>query len=74
MQHYAYMNVDPVIVRVPQVYRFFTNYSSGYSLPDGYLFMEYIPGKTVEELDAATGNNAVSKALTRRIANVVLYF
>lgn len=74
MQHYAYMNVDPVIVRVPQVYRFFTDYSSGYSLPDGYLFMEYIPGKTVEELDAATGNNAVSKALTRRIANVVLHF
>lgn len=35
--------------------------------------MEYLPGKTVEELDAATEDNAVSKALTKRIANIVTH-
>ncbi|PGG99567.1 hypothetical protein AJ80_09335 [Polytolypa hystricis UAMH7299] len=73
MQDYAYHHVDPAIVRVPQVYRFFMDYTTGYSLPDGYLFMEYMPGKTVDKLDAATENNAVSKALTKRIADIVVH-
>lgn len=73
MQDYAYHRLDPTIVRIPQVYRFFVDDSTGHSLPDGYLFMEYIPGQTLDQLDTAAGNNRVSKSLTNRLAKVVAH-
>ncbi|EEQ35319.1 hypothetical protein McanCB56680_004691 [Microsporum canis] len=72
MQNYAYRRLNPSIVRVPQVYRFFLQ-STGHSLPDGYLFMEYIPGQTLEQLDTTAGDNSVSRALTTRLAKVVAH-
>lgn len=73
MQEYARKHVDPKFVRIPRVHRFLTDFSRGLSLPEGYLFMDYIPGKTLAELDAATVNNAVSKALTKRIARIAVH-
>lgn len=48
-QQYAYQHLDRRVVHVPQVYRFFQDRSDP-SWPKGYLFMEYIPGKALEEL------------------------
>ncbi|PGH03988.1 hypothetical protein AJ79_07221 [Helicocarpus griseus UAMH5409] len=74
MQDYAYKRLDPAVVRVPRVYRFFIDHLTERPLPDGYLFMDYIPGKTLEKLDAtATENNCASKALMERIANIVVH-
>ncbi|PGG99839.1 hypothetical protein AJ79_08391 [Helicocarpus griseus UAMH5409] len=73
MQEYTYQRVNPAVVRVPRVYQFFLDYSTGYSLPDRYLFMKLMHGKTLESLDAATENNAMSKALTKRIANIAAH-
>lgn len=70
-QKYAYQHVNPAIVRIPQVYRFFEDQST--RRPEGYLFMEYLPGKTVAELDAATEGNTVSKALTQRVSDIQVH-
>ncbi|KAK2873961.1 hypothetical protein FQN49_001964 [Arthroderma sp. PD_2] len=70
-QHYAYHHVNPAIVRIPQVYRFFEDQST--RRPEGYLFMEYLPGKTIAELDAATEGNTVSKALTQRVSDIQVH-
>ncbi|KAI2080959.1 hypothetical protein LOZ36_006328 [Ophidiomyces ophidiicola] len=67
-QNYAYNHVNPAIVRVPEVYRFFEDQST--CRPEGYLFMEYFHGKTVAELDKDTEGNAVSKALTQRVSDI----
>ncbi|EAS36946.3 uncharacterized protein CIMG_02300 [Coccidioides immitis RS] len=64
-QSYAYHHLDPRIIRVPRIYHYFQDFSDR-SLPTGYLFMEYIPGPTLEEFDEPTGTY-----LTRRLANVV---
>ncbi|EER45247.1 conserved hypothetical protein [Histoplasma capsulatum H143] len=47
--------------------------SAGLSLPYGYLFMEYIPRQTLEQLDATAGDNSVSKSLTNRVTKVVAH-
>lgn len=74
MQDYAYHRLDPTIVRVPRVYRFFEDHSTGLSLPIGYVIMEYIPGKTLEQLDAAAdGKNSVSMSLMNRLAKIVAH-
>lgn len=77
MQAYAHRRLNPSIVRVPRVYRFFENDATGHSVPDGYLFMEYVPGRTLEQLDTtATATNTgirASKALTQRLARVVAH-
>ncbi|KAJ8068360.1 hypothetical protein OCU04_003922 [Sclerotinia nivalis] len=44
-QEFAYRNVDPNIVHIPQVYRYFDWEDFG------YLFMEYVPGRQLNELD-----------------------
>ncbi|KAK2735609.1 hypothetical protein FQN55_002193 [Onygenales sp. PD_40] len=47
-QRYAYERLDRHVVRVPYVYRYFQDHSDP-TWPIGYLFMEYIPGLTLEE-------------------------
>lgn len=49
-QEFARKHADPSIVRVPRVYRFFEE-KSNYSMRQGYLFMEYISGQTLESFD-----------------------
>ncbi|KAF7889120.1 hypothetical protein EAF00_009420 [Botryotinia globosa] len=44
-QRFACQNVDSKIVHIPQVYRYFDWKDSG------YLFMEYVPGRQLDELD-----------------------
>ena len=64
-QSYAYHHLNPQIIRVPRIYHYFQDFSDR-SLPTGYLFMEYIPGPTLEEFDEPTGTY-----MTRRLALVV---
>jgi aminoglycoside phosphotransferase len=66
-QEYAYRHLDPRIVRVPRVYRFFQDHNDP-TWPTGYLFMEYIPGKNLEGLDVDA-----YREITRRLANIVRY-
>ncbi|KAM5494315.1 hypothetical protein MaudMau93_000331, partial [Microsporum audouinii] len=49
-QRYAYQHLNQRVVRVPRVYRYFQDKTEP-SWPKGYLFMEYIPGKSLEDLD-----------------------
>ncbi|ESZ97194.1 hypothetical protein SBOR_2450 [Sclerotinia borealis F-4128] len=44
-QEFARRNADPSIVYIPQIYRFFRRVDCG------YLFMEYVPGQLLDELD-----------------------
>lgn len=44
-QEFAYQSVDPKIVHIPQVYRFFHRERFG------YLFMEYVSGRQLDKLD-----------------------
>ncbi|KUL89800.1 hypothetical protein ZTR_00464 [Talaromyces verruculosus] len=46
MQEFAYNHLDKEIVRVPRVHRFVQDDEGR-----GYLFMEYIPGQTLADLD-----------------------
>lgn len=50
-QEYANQNTDPTIVHVPRVYRFFERDDPPSSSKTGYLFMEYVQGPTLEEVD-----------------------
>lgn len=66
-QEYAHRHLDPNVVKVPQVYRYFQcKPPSEPTWAFGYLFMEYIPGKTLEELD-----RDVYKDMTKDIARIV---
>ncbi|KAK2796103.1 hypothetical protein FQN52_000078 [Onygenales sp. PD_12] len=66
-QQYAHQHLDPKIVRVPQVYRYFQCQDPSEPVwLFGYLFMEYIPGKTLDELDVD-----VYKDMTERLAGIV---
>lgn len=62
-QEYAYRHLNRGVVRVPQVYRYFQDRSNP-SWPVGYLFMEYIPGPTLEDL-----NISDSDYIIERLAN-----
>ncbi|ELR05315.1 hypothetical protein VC83_01570 [Pseudogymnoascus destructans] len=66
---FAYQNVNPNIVHVPQVYRFFErDYDPRWSSSEGYLFMEYVPGRTLAELDLDVGDDIVP-----RIAQIIAH-
>ena len=67
-QRRAFELLDRNIVRIPRVYRHFTQ-SNGDGWPDsGYLVMEYIPGKVLGE-DEIPSNEQVE-----RIAHILQYF
>ncbi|KAJ6032627.1 hypothetical protein N7540_003359 [Penicillium herquei] len=51
-QELAFHAVDRNIVHIPEVYRYIEFHRS--SQPVGYLFMEYIHGRTLEEVDLTT--------------------
>ncbi|KAK2867908.1 hypothetical protein FQN49_003348 [Arthroderma sp. PD_2] len=68
-QHYAYQHVNPDIVRVPQVYRYFQDPSTP-KLPTGYLFMEYIPGQNLKEINNLDVNDEITKRVTRIISHL----
>lgn len=66
-QKYAYQHLNCRVVRVPQVYRYFQVPDQiDPSWPEGYLFMEYIPGQTLEELELSSAVD-----ITKRLADVV---
>lgn len=55
-QKFAYQHLNRRVVRAPQVYRYFQD-RSDLDWPIGYLFMEYIPGPTLEGLDLSSSHN-----------------
>ncbi|KAJ5699380.1 hypothetical protein N7536_002393 [Penicillium majusculum] len=48
MQEFAYNTVDRNIVRIPKGYRYLESKKRD---PHGYLFMEYIPGQNLQDID-----------------------
>lgn len=62
----AYELLDPNIVRVPRVYRFFTDGKRKWYGERGYLVMEYIKGRALDPLE--------DPELIRRIAHAVAHF
>lgn len=50
-QEFANQNTDPTIVHVPRVYRFFERDEPRSSFKTGYLFMAYVEGPTLTEVD-----------------------
>lgn len=61
-QEFAHQNVDPSIVHVPEVYRFFErDYDPRWSSSVGYLFMEYVPGRTLAEIDLDVRDDIVPR-------------
>lgn len=65
-QDFAYRSVDPRVVHIPRVYRFIESNES--SDPKGYLFMEYVPGRSLKDVDLEAHPDIVP-----RIANIVLH-
>lgn len=65
-QEFANKNADPSIVHVPRVYRFFERENPQWFSPTGYLFMEYVPGPTLKELDLEIRTDIV-----RRVAIII---
>jgi aminoglycoside phosphotransferase (APT) family kinase protein len=66
-QDFAYRNIDPSIARVPKVYRFFQD-ESDVSCIRGYLFMEYVPGRNLKDLDLD-----IHKDIVPRVADVIAH-
>ncbi|OBT59723.1 hypothetical protein VE04_00213 [Pseudogymnoascus sp. 24MN13] len=68
-QEFTHQNVNPSIVHVPQVYRFFErDYDPRWNGSEGYLFMEYVPGRTLAELDLDVRDDIVP-----RIAQIIAH-
>jgi hypothetical protein len=65
-QDFAYRNTNPRIVHVPRVYRFFERVDPRWHFPKGYLFMEYVAGQPMHEVDLDAKNDIVS-----RIAQII---
>ena len=69
MQEFTHQNANPRIVHVPQVYRFFErDYDPRWSSSEGYLFMEYVPGRTLAELDLDVRDDIVP-----RVAQIIAH-
>jgi Ser/Thr protein kinase RdoA (MazF antagonist) len=68
IQDLAHRHVDPAIVRVPRVYRFFEEMTPRWSSPRGYLFMEYLDGWTLDDLDLG-----VHADIVPRVANIIAH-
>ncbi|KAE9376650.1 hypothetical protein N431DRAFT_501459 [Stipitochalara longipes BDJ] len=50
-QEFAHRNADPTIVHIPRIYRFFVYKDPSWDAPRGYLFMEYISGQLLQNVD-----------------------
>ncbi|KAJ5729128.1 uncharacterized protein N7483_003636 [Penicillium malachiteum] len=66
-QDFAYRMADPRIVHIPRVYRYIQVDSEGLR-SKGYIFMEYIPGKSLSDVDIESDANIVV-----RLAKVILH-
>ena len=66
-QEYAFNHLDPKIVRVPKVYRYFHHESPPWSI--GYLVMEYIEGENLEKV-SLEDHPQVLKDVTTAIKHV----
>jgi serine/threonine protein kinase len=64
-QRNAFELLDPSIVRVPRLYRFFTRDNPRPLPPTGFIVMEYIHGETLEKL---------SRNQVQQIAQVISHF
>jgi thiamine kinase-like enzyme len=60
-QEFAHRSVNPGIVHVPRVHRFFLRKNPSWHCPGGYLFMEYVPGKLLQDLDLNIKGDIVPK-------------
>ena len=67
-QQFAHQNVNPSIVHVPRVYRFFQRKDPAWHCPKGYLFMEYVPGQALQELDLIANNDIIP-----RVAKIIAH-
>ncbi|KFY28443.1 hypothetical protein V491_00456 [Pseudogymnoascus sp. VKM F-3775] len=68
-QEFAYENVNPSIVHVPRVHRFFEqDCDSQWGSSEGYLFMEYVPGRTLADLDLDVRDDIVPS-----VAQIISY-
>ncbi|RDW61108.1 uncharacterized protein DSM5745_10606 [Aspergillus mulundensis] len=67
-QQFAHTNLDPSVVYVPKVYRYFRQSRIPAGEEYGYLFMEYIPGRNLQDLDVAGDSLA---HLVPRIVNII---
>ncbi|KAJ0422894.1 kinase-like domain-containing protein [Aspergillus carlsbadensis] len=65
-QRFAYEVLRPGVVQVPKVHRFFISTRPGD--PVGYLFMEYIPGRTPTDDDLDPGNE---NCIIPRITSII---
>ncbi|PKY08052.1 hypothetical protein P168DRAFT_300817 [Aspergillus campestris IBT 28561] len=66
-QELAYNKADPTIVHIPQVYRFIEAKGSS-ARTKGYLFMEYMPGQNLANVDIEA-----HKDIIPRIAKIVAH-
>ncbi|GKZ23607.1 hypothetical protein AbraIFM66951_009880 [Aspergillus brasiliensis] len=64
MQEFAYDHINHDIVRIPRVYRFVED-----EVGRGFLFMDYVPGRTLSELDLSVHTNIIPR-ITNIIANL----
>ena len=67
-QQFAHLNADARIVHIPRVYRFFQKDDPSWHLPKGFLFMEYLTGKTLQEVDLDASEDIVS-----RVAQIIAH-
>jgi len=67
-QEFARQNTNPSIVHVPQVYRFFQQDDPLWHCSKGYLFMEYVQGQTLKEL-----NLDIRSDIIPRVAQIVAH-
>lgn len=65
MQEFSYNTVDRNIVRIPKVYRYLESKKRD---PHGYLFMEYIPGQNLQNIDLEA-----RKDILPRIASIITH-
>ncbi|KAJ6014887.1 hypothetical protein N7540_009478 [Penicillium herquei] len=67
VQEFAFNAVDRNIVHIPEVYRFIESSHRSADL-EGYLFMEYIHGKTLKDVDFEEHRD-----LPSRVANILIH-
>jgi Ser/Thr protein kinase RdoA (MazF antagonist) len=67
-QKFAHRNANPSIVHVPQVYRFFSRPDPQWDNGKGYMFMEYVPGQLLKELDLKENTDIIP-----RVAKIVAH-
>ncbi|KAJ5689700.1 hypothetical protein N7462_004092 [Penicillium macrosclerotiorum] len=60
-QEFARRSADITIIHIPQVYRFVTSGATWSSEERGYIFMEYVPGQSMDNVDLSIHPRLVSR-------------